>query len=163
MASPQMSEKLNSIIVNWFAARGACGPRTETLPSALIWVVLFESHHSGWMAARIIASYFIVRPVPGVALRVPRTLSSGATRCDASARAATIFRPKSTKVRPAKDISRLLSGGPTACDAREELFSANSGCEPSIRLTSCGAWPGRSEERRVGNEGRTRRSTEEAE
>src|SRR3989442_6541049 len=141
MASPQMREKLASIIENRFCAAAAPADRIVRLPSALIWMTLLESHHSGWIAARIIASYFDLRPVPGAALREPSALSSGATCCDASARAATIFRPRSTKVRPAKDISKSLSGGPTACDAREELFNANSGCEPSIRLTSCGASP----------------------
>src|SRR5438445_2140005 len=140
--SPQMRETLTSIIEKRSCAADARAGRTVRLPSGLIWMTLLESHHSDCMAARIIASYFDLRPVPGAALREPSALSSGATCCNASARAATIFRPRSTKVRPAKDISKSLSGGPTACDAREELFNANSGCEPSIRLTSCGAWPG---------------------
>src|ERR1700730_376372 len=32
-----------------------------------------------------------------------------------------IFLPSSAKLRPAQDISKLLSGGPTACEARDEL------------------------------------------
>src|SRR3989449_815173 len=87
----------------------------------------------------IIALYPVLRPVPGIALSEPRELSSVATCCNASARAATILRPRSEKVRPAKDISISLSGGPTACDAAEALSNANSGCEPSMRLTDSGA------------------------
>src|SRR5207245_4598307 len=69
--SPQMREKLTSIIENRFCAAAAPAGRIVRLPSGLIWMTLLESHHSDWMAARIIASYFDLRPVPGAALMEP--------------------------------------------------------------------------------------------
>src|SRR5207245_5907887 len=47
MASPQMREKLASIIENRFCAAAAPADRIVRLPSALIWMTLLESHHSG--------------------------------------------------------------------------------------------------------------------
>src|SRR3989442_1228928 len=72
----------------------------------------------------------------------PRTLSSWATNCCASGRRGTIFRPRIEKLRPSNDISKLLSGGPTAWEASEALSSSRSGWEPSIRLICSGAAPG---------------------
>src|SRR5262249_59049677 len=62
----------------------------------------------------------------------PRTLSSGSTTCspNATVPASSILRPRSGNRRPANDISRLLSGGPSACDAADEAGM--------VTLTSCG-------------------------
>jgi len=55
------------------------------------------------------------------------TLSSGATCWLVSACwNDSIFLPSLAKVRPLKDISRLLSGGPTAWEANDEFSSRRS-------------------------------------
>src|SRR5581483_3428660 len=76
-----------------------------------------EFHHSGLNAAWIIAAYVVLRPF-FLSASGPRTLSVGETSCCASGFRPSIFRPRSGNVRPSHDISTLLFGGPTACDAR---------------------------------------------
>src|SRR3989442_50481 len=77
--SPQMREKLTSIIENRFCAAAAPAGRIVRLPSGVIWMTLLESHHSDWMAAPIIASAFHFRPGLGCRARgcYPKNFGSG--------------------------------------------------------------------------------------
>jgi len=52
----------------------------------------------------------------------PRTLSFTLTRCSPSGCSANSFLPMSLRFAAGGDISTSLPGGPTACDASEELF-----------------------------------------
>ena len=56
--------------------------------------------------------------------KAPNTLSLGCTSCDPSGVRLSIFLPSFAKLRPPQDISKWLSAGPTACDARLEFSNS---------------------------------------
>src|SRR5207245_9391352 len=123
--SPQMREKLTSIIENRFCAAAAPADRIVRLPSALIWMTLLESHHSDWMAARIIASYFDLRPVPGAALREPSALGLEQVGPDDSALGAISAGPGRWRVEGAQGTIVAAGGVPPAREGGEELLAAD--------------------------------------
>ena len=63
----------------------------------------------------------MLRPRPDAATSAPSTLSLGETCWEASGRTDSSFAPMSDSVRPSEDISTGLPGGPSACEASEEL------------------------------------------
>src|SRR2546425_10115112 len=127
-ARPKYKEKLYSITVNWLGPTGPEGcsfktgvplERSTTQPGA--------NHHCGWKTFLIRSVYLRVMPlVPGEVfclLKAPSRLSSVATSCcpRATRLEDSSFLPTSANLRPAKDISRLLSGGPSAWEAADKL------------------------------------------
>src|SRR5206468_4797630 len=82
-----------------------------------------EFHHLGWYARRIMSAYVVARPVPPATAMAPSALSSFFTSWPSSGRRPSIFLPSLNQSRPAADISVLLFGGPTACEAVLALFS----------------------------------------
>src|SRR3989449_11704483 len=66
-----------------------------------------------------------------------------------SGRRGTALWPRIGKFRASYDISRLLSGGPTAWGGSEAFSSSRSGWEASIRLICSGAAPGAGTRRTV--------------
>src|SRR3954453_14989693 len=61
------------------------------------------------------------RPRPELSAALPSRLSLLETSCEASGRTDSSFLPMSDSERPFVDISTSLPGGPTACEASEEL------------------------------------------
>src|SRR5262249_50108324 len=132
IARPQNSEKLASITVNWLVVSASLDDRPGITFNAAstTWA---EFHHLGWNAARIMSAYVVARPVPPATAMAPSELSSFFTSWPSSGRRASIFLPSLSQSRPAADISVLLFGGPTACDAALALFSRTATCATSPR------------------------------
>src|SRR6266508_1912633 len=97
-----------------------------------------ELWYLAWNEAWVICAYVVLRPGLSVTLPCaltvelessPSTLSFGCTFCLLSGTSGSSFlpvfanslRPMFEKVRPAKDISKSLPGGPTAWDARLDM------------------------------------------
>src|SRR5207245_5181186 len=91
IASPQKSEKLNSIIVYERPVAGSVR-------------LALEFHHFGWKACRIRSAYEVPSPVPEADECGPSTLSVALTRCSPSGCSASSFLPMSLRLRPAADI-----------------------------------------------------------
>src|SRR5262249_38383364 len=125
IAMPQNSEKFASICVNWLVERWSDDDRpamTFSAPSTT-WV---EFHHFAWKPARIMSAYVVLRPVPPATAIAPSRLSVFDTIWPSSGRRPSIFLPSLNQSRPAADISVLLFGGPTACDAVLALFRSTA-------------------------------------
>src|SRR5262249_5647842 len=125
IAMPQNSEKFASICVNWLVERWSDDDRpamTFSAPSTT-WV---EFHHFAWKPARIMSAYVVLRPVPPATAIAPSRLSVFDTIWPSSGVRPSIFLPSLSQSRPAADISVLLFGGPTACDAVLALFSSTA-------------------------------------
>src|SRR5262249_26629793 len=122
-ANPKNKEKLNSITVNRVAVgvpwsmTGVEPEISTTQPGAF--------HQVGLNACLIRSAYLALMPLAPAAvfwlLYGPRILSSVATSCCPSAvrLALNIFLPSCGKSRPKNDISKSLSGGPSACEAAD--------------------------------------------
>src|SRR5476649_1497086 len=82
-------------------------------------ICLPESHRLGLNACWINSRYVLARPMPPGYRKLESRLSCGCTSCFARAGRPSIFLPTLGQERPSKDISNLLSGGPTACEASE--------------------------------------------
>ena len=79
----------------------------------------------------------MLRPRPDAATSAPSTLSLGETCWEASGRTDSSFAPMSDSVRPSEDISTGLPGGPSACEASEELAMLTATLSiPPAALTS---------------------------
>src|SRR5438093_2629270 len=111
------------------------------------------SHRSFLNASWIIPTYVALRPLPppDVFASRPSTLSVGSTFCPLSGIRFISLRPSCGNERPSHDISVMLFGGPTACDAALELRSrifTGLGTPPTVRKITalavaapCGSTP----------------------